>query len=262
MRLLNKKQPSRIVEIKRSVRLTPNMQRVTFTGDDLVGFPKDRNGANLKLLLPKPGASRVQFREALKSGERPITRTYTVRDYRTDANELDIDFVVHGDNGPASRFAMNCQPGDFIGIAGPGPVKLNRLDADWFVFCADMSALPAAAASMENLPATAKGVAIFEIMDVEDDKYPIKMPPEFSVTWLTNPTSHIANTQQLEQLKTINWPTGSLSVFAAGEHSSTMAIRDFLLKDQKIPRKDAYIAGYWKIGLVEDQHQIEKRKDQ
>ncbi|MEM8935855.1 MAG: siderophore-interacting protein [Pseudomonadota bacterium] len=255
-----KKPPVRIVVVKRSTRLTPNMQRVTFTGDELIGFPTDRNGANFKLLIPDMGIGEEEFRMRLESGNRPTTRTYTVRDYRADTNELDVDFVAHGDEGPASRFALTCRAGDFAGVAGPGPLKLNRLDATWFLFCADMSALPAAAAAIEALPKTAKGVAFFEVTTAED-AYPITAPPGINVHWLIHPTPHEISNQQLERIKAIEIPEASLSIFAAGEHNSTMAIRDHILKERKIGRENAYISGYWKIGLIEDQHQVEKRKD-
>ena len=256
------KKPSiRIVHVKRSIRLTHNMQRVTLTGPELIGFPSDRNGANLKLLLPDDGVSETDFRKLTEARERPTTRTFTVRAYRESENELDIDFVAHGDEGPASRFAIHCAPQDYIGVAGPGPMKLNRLDAEWYLFCADMSALPAAAAAMENLPGSAKGVAFFEITD-PSDTYPIAAPSGIQINWLVHRKPRAPSYQQLARVKALDWPpTSSISVFAAGEHNSTMAIRDYLLKELNIPRDRTYISGYWKIGLIEDQHQIEKRED-
>ncbi|MCG8440452.1 MAG: siderophore-interacting protein, partial [Caulobacterales bacterium] len=106
----------RVAHVARSERLSPNMQRVVLTGDDLVGFPTDRNGANIKLFFPAPGQGDDALRAAMASKSRPPTRTYTVRDYRADANELDVDFVIHSEGGPASRWAVSCRPGDIIGL--------------------------------------------------------------------------------------------------------------------------------------------------
>jgi hypothetical protein len=39
------------------------------------------------------------------------------------------------------------------------------------------------------------------------------------------------------------------------------AIRDHLNNTRQVPRKDTYISGYWKIGLVEDEHQKMKRAE-
>jgi NADPH-dependent ferric siderophore reductase len=37
------------------------------------------------------------------------------------------------------------------------------------------------------------------------------------------------------------------------------ALRGFLANDKKLQREDVFISGYWKIGLVEDEHQKAKR---
>mgnify|MGYP000176852056 CR=1 FL=1 len=39
-------------------------------------------------------------------------------------------------------------------------------------------------------------------------------------------------------------------------------ILDIACQSTTSPCEDVYISGYWKIGLIEDQHQIEKRKEQ
>ena len=36
-------------------------------------------------------------------------------------------------------------------------------------------------------------------------------------------------------------------------------LRAFLHNEKGLPRDDTYISGYWKIGLVEDEHQKIKR---
>lgn len=42
--------------MRRSVRLSPNMQRVTFTGPSLWEFSLGTPGGHVKLFLPSPGA--------------------------------------------------------------------------------------------------------------------------------------------------------------------------------------------------------------
>ena len=42
----------------------------------------------------------------------PFTRTYTVRWVDPVAQELAIDFVIHGDEGLAGPWAASAQPGD------------------------------------------------------------------------------------------------------------------------------------------------------
>ncbi len=44
--------------------------------------------------------------------ERLLRRTYTIRDVDPAAGRLSIDFVVHGEESPGSRFAVRARPGD------------------------------------------------------------------------------------------------------------------------------------------------------
>lgn len=46
----------REIQVRRSVRLSPNMQRVTFTGPSLWEFSLGTPGGHVKLFLPSPGA--------------------------------------------------------------------------------------------------------------------------------------------------------------------------------------------------------------
>lgn len=248
----------RVLTVKRAWRLTPNMIRVTFSGPELAGFPTGREGANCKLLLPDPDETRSAFTARLTEGPVPMRRTYTVRHYRADEQELDIDFVAHGDNGPASRWASHAQPGDFLGFAGPGSIKIETYDADWYLVAADPSALPVAAATLEAMPRDAKGVAIFEVTAPEDQQT-IDAPEGISMHWLINPNPTTPSSRQEDFIRALSWPDGRVQTCIAGESGVIRALRAMLHQDKQIPREDTYIAGYWKIGLVEDEHQKMKR---
>lgn len=248
----------RILTVKRAWRLTPNMIRVTFAGPELDGFPEGREGGNCKLMLPDPGEVRKSFAERLRNGPRPARRTYTVRHHRPDMREIDIDFVAHGDNGPASRWAAHAQPGDFLGFAGPSPAKIQRFDADWYLLAADPSAIPVAAVTLETMPRDARGVAVFEVTS-EDDKQDIRSPDGVAVHWLVHPDPNSPSTQQEAFIRALDWPDGKVQTCIAGESGVIRSLRSFLHQEKGLPREDTYISGYWKIGLVEDEHQAIKR---
>lgn len=254
------KPPPRILTVKKAWHLTPNMIRVTFAGEALAGLAENREGANCKIMLPEPGETRIAFEARFQSGPQPARRTYTVRNHRPDMLEMDIDFVDHGDHGPASAWARAAEPGAFLGFAGPGPVKLASFHADFYLIAADMSALPVAAATLEALPRDARGLALFEIT-AEEDRQEIAIPDGINVRWMIHPEPHRPSTAMINVIQAMDWPKGRVQTCIAGEHNAVRALRAYIIGEKGLAKADAYISGYWKIGLVEDDHQVLKRSE-
>ena len=250
----------RILSVKNAWYLTPNMIRVVFSGPELNDFPTGREGGNCKLLLPEEGESRDAFQNRLSQGPMPVKRTYTVRSFDPETKELSIDFVAHGDTGPACGWAMRAQPGDFLGFAGPSAPKVTHFEADWYLVAADPSAIPVAAAALEAMPRDAKGVAIFEVTS-EEDRQTINIPEGIEVHWLVQPDPYKASTAQEDLIRSLDWPDGRVQTCIAGESGVIRSLRAFLHQEKDLPKKDVYISGYWKIGLVEDEHQAMKRAE-
>ena len=248
----------RFVRLKRSVRLTPNMQRLTVTGEELAGFPQGQQGAHIRIMLPAEGQSESAFVTQLEQGRsRPTMRTYTVRHHRPEANEIDIDFAIHA-HGHACHWALSAQPGDLLAIAGPGSKKLTDFSAAWYLLVADMTAIPAAAAVLEEMPRDAVGHAVFEIASA-DDRQPMQAPPGIEMHWLINPAPDVPGDRQLATVKALPWRSGTPGVFVAGEASVMKSLRQFLTEEKGLDRKAIYASAYWKIGLREEQ--LRKLKD-
>ncbi|MEO0680215.1 MAG: siderophore-interacting protein [Pseudomonadota bacterium] len=251
----------RLLTVEAAWRLTPNMIRVVFAGPELAGFPEGREGGNCKLMIPEPGETKEAFARRLDHRPAPVRRTYTVRRFDAERQELSIDFVAHGEDGPAARWAMRAQQGDFLGFAGPSTPKVTRFDADWYLVAADPSALPVAAAALEAMPRDAKGVAIFEVAS-DADRQEIDMPAGVEAHWLIHPDPHVPSTAQEAFVRAMDWPEGRVQTCIAGEAGVIRALRAYLNNERSVPREDTYISGYWKIGLVEDEHQKAKRAEQ
>jgi NADPH-dependent ferric siderophore reductase len=251
---------ARLLTVKDAWYLTPNMIRVVFSGPELDGFPKGREGGNCKLMIPEVGETKADFAGRLRNGPSPVKRTYTVRKFDAATQELSIDFVAHGDEGPASRWASLAKSGAFLGFAGPSTPKVAHFEADWYLVAADPSAIPVAAAALEAMPRDAKGVAIFEVTSPED-RQDIDIPKGFAVHWLVQSDPHIASTAQETLIRSLDWPDGRVQTCIAGESGVIRSLRVFLANEKQLPREDVYISGYWKIGLVEDDHQQAKRDE-
>ncbi|MEM9434165.1 MAG: siderophore-interacting protein [Pseudomonadota bacterium] len=251
----------RLLIVKDAFFLTPNMIRVVFAGPELAGFPEGREGGNCKLMIPEAEETKSNFADRLQNGPPPVRRTYTVRKFDAELQELSIDFVAHGDEGPASRWAMNAKPGSFLGFAGPSTPKLSHFEADWYLVAADPSAIPVAAAALEAMPRDAQGVAIFEIT-TEADRQDIDIPKGVEVYWLVHPDPHKASIAQETLIRSLPWPEGRIQTCIAGESGVIRALRGFLANEKQVAKADTYISGYWKIGLIEDEHQKAKRAEQ
>ncbi|MEM7058041.1 MAG: siderophore-interacting protein [Pseudomonadota bacterium] len=260
VRKVSGRPPPRLLTVEKAWFLTPNMIRVDFTGPELDGFPEGREGGNCKLMLPEPGESRAAFADRLINGPPPVRRTYTVRRYDPAEQCLTIDFVAHGDNGPASAWAGRAKPGDFLGFAGPSGPKVTHFEADWYLVAADPSAIPVAAATLEAMPRDAKGIAIFEITSPED-RQEIDAPDGIEMHWLVHPDPHKSSSAQENLIRSLDWPEGRVQTCIAGESGAIKPLREMMHREKALPKGDAYVSGYWKIGLVEDEHQQMKRAE-
>jgi NADPH-dependent ferric siderophore reductase len=254
----------RILTVVRSTQLTPNMQRITFGGDALADFPVDQESSYFKLrfaaLQPKGIALKSTLKKLLNRGQW-VTRSYTVRSFDAATRELDVDFVLHEDGGPAADWARKARPGDQIVAIGHGPKKLVDMSADWFLLAGDMSALPAIAANIEKLPRNARGYAVIEIMDAED-RQPLEAPAGLDVQWIVNADHDRSRDVLLEAVRSLPWQAGRVSAWVAGELNAIRAVRDYLRKERGVERTNMYASSYWQIGRTDEEHRVEKSRDE
>ena len=236
----------RELEVIRTESLTPHMRRITLGGENLADFPEEQDSAYLKLLFPQA------------DGQPPLMRTYTIRKQRNQ--ELDVDFVIHDTEGPASTWAQQAQPGDRIRVAGPGARKLVNPDADWFLLAGDMTALPAISVNLETLPADARGYAVIEVLD-EADIQPLQCPENVELHWVVNPEPDPTGEVIVNRVRQLEWLDGEPSIWAASEFSSMRNLRRYFKQERDVGRRNLYVSSYWKMGVSEDQHKVAKRQD-
>ncbi len=263
---MRQKKPPRIARILRKENTSPNLLRIIFGGDELSGFPGGYESANIKLLMPNPGQSAESYRDSLAgTGIKPLKRTYTVLEYREADKQLDVEFALHDNPGPATAWAIAAEPGDEMAIAGPGQLRPVNLDADWFLLAGDMSAIPAIKAIAATLPQNANGLVLLEILTPED-KHAFKKPAGLEIEWVINPKPHQepeTDDQQplVRAFKNVPWRDGKPFVWVAGESNGVRSIRSYLANERAIAKVDRYCSGYWQRGYNEDSHQLVKRQE-
>ncbi|MXP09063.1 siderophore-interacting protein [Pseudoblastomonas halimionae] len=245
---MTKRPSARTLTVIESRQLTPSMRRVTLGGPGLAGFPPDQTGGYVKLYL------------GIAASGKPTVRTYTIRNQRPDAIEL--DFALHGGSaaGPATRWALAARPGDTIEVGGPGAAKPLPGGHDFYLVAGDMTALPAIGANLERLKDDARGLVAIEVQ-VEADRVALASPPGMTICWLVNPEPGKRPELLADALRAADLPSGRIAGWAAAEFGAMRSLRALLRDELKLPNGSLYVSSYWKHGLIEDEHKLAKRED-
>jgi NADPH-dependent ferric siderophore reductase len=184
---------------------------------------------------------------------RAVMRTYTVCGRRHEPEEFDVEFALHGDGGPASRWAASARPGDRAAVLGPttednGGVDFRPPpDTDWVLLAADETALPAVAGILEWLPPGTRARAWIEVPYAEDIR---RLPTEADaeITWLVRGRSGPA----VEAIRGAALPAGAPYAWIAGEAGAVRALRRHLVAERGFDRRAVTFTGYWRRGATEE----------
>ncbi|MBE0465060.1 MULTISPECIES: siderophore-interacting protein [Halomonas] len=195
------------ITLARRTQVSASLVKFTFTGPDVRQMATYAPDQRVKLFFPEGGGNLDPLFEiakleehdwygayrALPDNHRPSARTYTIRALRSEQAEVDIEFVLHGDNGPASRWAMYARPGDRLAMTAPAAnAEGPKQGYEWkppqgvrrILIIADETALPAAAGILETLdglPLKPKVEALLEVPH-RDDVQPL--PQAAKLHWL------------------------------------------------------------------------------
>jgi len=281
------------VALKERRVLSPSLHRLVFTGADVARMKTEGPDQRIKVFFPLPGqdAPEVPSGEdwyaryrALADDQRPPMRTYTLRQLRAAQGEVDVDFVLHGETGPASRWAVHAQPGDRVVLLAPDasegwewkpPAGVGQV-----LLVADETALPAVAGILEELAAQVDPPRVLALLEVagEGGAIALKAPPSAELVWLPRgqaaygqalveavqarlAASPVVAGDALDEIDVdaqILWEqsdagvAGPFYAWVAGEAGAVMAIRRQLVRDCGLDRRALTFMGYWRQGRVLD----------
>lgn len=294
-----------VAVVKTARRLSPHFARVTFTCPDFADFGTDRRDQRVKLVLPGADGRLCDIGqhdpEAIDNGEwytrwrdlpedeRMPFRTYTVRRIDPEALELDIDFVVHHDAGPAGTWAESAAVGESILVVGPDArsadsaqgIDFHPGTAQRLLLAGDETAAPAICAILEGLGPGFVVDAFVEVPTI-DDALPVG-PGALPVTWLAREDrphgealieaveawaagsravlerAAAPRPQELEDIDLdvdLLWDSpadgeGEFYAWIAGESQTVKTLRRLLVQGHGVDRKRVAFMGYWRDGQVE-----------
>jgi NADPH-dependent ferric siderophore reductase len=237
----------RRLEVLRVVDLTPRMRRITLGGPELAGFVSLGTDDHVKLLFPQNAAETAALETLVlgagkDNGPMPAMRDYTPRRYDLDTLELDIDFVLHGD-GPASTWAEQAQPGQFLHIGGPRGSMIVPDIFDSYLLIGDETALPAIARRLEGLAANRRALVIVEVENGKEQQV-LESAAEVNVIWVLREggKDHLLST-----VRQIKVPSGSLYAWVATESKASRQIRRVLLDEHGLNDQFVKAVGYWRL---------------
>lgn len=199
------------IALTKRTQVSASLVRFTFTGPSVGQMETYAPDQRVKLFFPEGNGTLDQLFElakqeehdwysayrALPDAQRPSARTYTIRSLRPEKAEVDVEFVLHGDNGPASRWAMHARPGDRLAMTAPiANAEGPKLGYEWkppqnvrrILIIADETALPAAAGILEilnDLPLKPKVEALLEVPRSDDVQ---TLPQVAKLRWLARET--------------------------------------------------------------------------
>lgn len=225
-------------EVTATDQLTEHMQRLQLTAPQLADFSY-LPGQDVMLLVAAEGS-------------RPVRRRYTIRALDTSARLLTLDVVLHGD-GPGERWVRGARPGDRIEGIGPRGKITVAADADWHLFLADESGLPAAFAMTEALPPASRATLVIEVAGPADEQ-DLPAAAATRISWLHrlgrqpgDPAALAAEAAQIELAP------GTGHAYLFGEAKAVSQLRQELtsrgLSDAQISPK-----AYWGRGRANASH--------
>jgi NADPH-dependent ferric siderophore reductase len=253
-------------------RVTPRMARVSLGGKDLAGLSGIEPDQQVKLYFPKPGRSRPVLPEpdgdfmgwyqafaAIPDDERPWTRSYTIRAHHPENDTVDVDFVLHHDAGPATRWAQTAKPGDMLGMFGPSttfaravPLRTSIAAADWLLLLGDETALPAIGSLVESLPDGTRALVYLEVADASDEQS-FQTRGDVTIHWLHRNNVPAGNSDLLvKSLQRAEFPPGSPFAWLAAESTAVRALRRHLVNDRGVPKRSIEFTGHWRLKLTQD----------
>lgn len=232
--------------------LSPHMRRVRFHGVDLDAY--DNDSIHIRLLIPPRGQAQPKWPTLAEngmpvwpSGEDMIEqRVYTIRNIDAKAGWVDIDFVMHGDNGPGSSFALHSAKGDLVAMTGPLGNAVP--DVDWVLFAGDETALPAIGRYLAEMPEHVSGHAIIEVGNA-NEVIEVATKSQIKVSWLyRDQASDVTRSLIQDAVRAIEIPKAEKSVFcwAGVEQDDYKPLHSYWRKEVGLTRDECTPMTFWR----------------
>ena len=150
--------------------------------------------------------------------------------------------MLHGD-GPASTWAEQAKPGQFLNIAGPRGSMIVPDMFDSYLLIGDETAIPAIARRLEGLAANRRALVIIEVENGAEQQK-LDSPAQVNVIWVLRDGG---KNNLLTTVKELQVPAGHLYTWVATESKVSRQIRRVLLDEHGLNDQFLKAVGYWRL---------------
>jgi NADPH-dependent ferric siderophore reductase len=225
---------AKVVEVQ---DLSPLMRRIIVAADGSRGVTGSPPAQWMKVSFPSP------------PDQRQAGRAISMRRFDAANGRMELNFILHGDSGPASRWASQARPGEMLTLAGPRGGYAIDPKVSRYVLIGDATALPAIASIAEALPAMAQAEVIVEVADCREEQ-PLLSVASVRVHWLHSDTEAPGTTGRIElAVQAPSFEPSDCRIWLAGESFMVRAVLTHLLVDRRICPRAICAKGYWKLGV-------------
>jgi NADPH-dependent ferric siderophore reductase len=210
--------------------VAPHVRLITMASSDLVGF-EHAPGQDLLFEFP--------------DGDRALRRRYTIRRSDPAAGLADFEIEIHDGGGPATRWAAEAELGEHLEAIGPrGGIGL-RPTATSHLFVVDDSAMPAAFALLEALPADTPATTLLVTSLGAKSRPASTGTPATSLVWLNR-------AEMLELLSDLH-PEAGTAAYLFGERHLVRTAEELLVAGG-LDRDAVASKAYWRLDQPNASH--------
>ncbi|MCK9248173.1 MAG: siderophore-interacting protein [Solirubrobacteraceae bacterium] len=230
--------------LRRVAPVTPGVLRLTFHAP---GLPCTGHADEwVHVFLGEPGDHRDR-------------RNLTIRARRPDADEVDLDVVLH-DHGLMSDWARRARPGWRLPWGDVSGSYAPPSDTVWQLLACDVTGLPALERIVAELPADARAFAVVETYDPADRRE-LPSAARLDVAWIHGSGGGHRPSRLADAVDAFPEPPGIGYRWVTGETRTVRAVRRRLRHERGLPRERYSLTGYWLERAEEWQARFERVAD-
>lgn len=217
----------RLLTVKSTQWLSPDLKRITFTGEDLKDFVSLSADDHVKVFI----------------GE-SVMRDYTPRRFDQESRELDLEFYMNG-KGPAALWAKEAKAGDTLLIGGPKGSRIVPYSFDWYLMIGDETAIPSFSRRLGELSPEAHAIVLIEVED-EKQIIDIEHGPNQKMNWIFRNGETSGESHRIKKaLESMTFSEGEYFSWIALEKACAFDLQDYLINHKGTNKEWIKATGYW-----------------